>query len=267
MKIPDFTGLTIREIKEFTAELELNQELLDLAELLEQDQRKGVKKIAAQLRNKLAEKQAVKDKWEKMAELERRMYEQGYQAVIGIDEAGRGPLAGPVVAAAVLLNPAKAIYGLDDSKKLSKKKREELLEELFKYAKVGIGTASSREIDKYNIREATFAAMKRAVKDLLPQLEVKPDLLLVDGNAEIPDLTIEQKTIIDGDAKINAIAAASIAAKVHRDNIIFEFAEKYPQYNFKANKGYGTAEHIAALEKYGASPIHRRSFGRVPERS
>ncbi|MFW6294230.1 MAG: ribonuclease HII [Halanaerobium sp.] len=267
MKFPDFSGFTIKEIKEFTAQLELNQELLDLAELLEQDQRKGVKKIASQLRNKLAEKQAVKDKWEKMAELERRMYEQGYQAVIGIDEAGRGPLAGPVVAAAVLLNPAEAIYGLDDSKKLSQKRREELLEELFKYAKVGIGTASSREIDKYNIREATFAAMKRAVKDLLPQLEVKPDLLLVDGNAEIPGLRIEQKTIIDGDAKINAVAAASIAAKVHRDNIIFEFAEKYPQYNFKANKGYGTAEHIAALEKYGASPIHRRSFGRVPERS
>lgn len=267
MGYPNFTDFTIKEIKKFTAKLEVNQELLELAELLEEDQRKGVKKIAKRLKNKLAKKQAVRDKWEKMAELEREMYAAGYQAVIGIDEAGRGPLAGPVVAAAVLLDPEKAIYGLDDSKKLSQKKREELLEELFMNAKVGIGTASSREIDKYNIREATFVAMKRAVKDLLPQLEVKPDLLLVDGNAEIPDLTIDQKTVIDGDAKINAVAAASIAAKVHRDNIIFEFAEKYPEYNFKANKGYGTAEHIAALEKYGASPLHRRSFGRVPERS
>jgi ribonuclease HII len=265
MKHPDFKDFTIKEIKEYTAELDVNKELLDLAELLNQDQRKGVKKIAVRLKKKLAKKNAVRDKWEKMAEFERKMYEAGYKAVIGIDEAGRGPLAGPVAAAAVLLDPENIIYGLDDSKKLSQKKREELLEKLFKYAKVGIGTASSSEIDKYNIREATFVAMKRAVKDLLPQLEVKPDLLIVDGNAEIPGLTIDQKTVIDGDAKINAVAAASIAAKVHRDNIIFEFAEKYPEYNFKANKGYGTAEHIAALEKYGASPIHRVSFGRVPK--
>jgi ribonuclease HII len=267
MNYPDFADFTIKEIKEYTAELDVNEELLELAEILDQDQRKGVKKISVKLKKKLAKKQAIRDKWEKMAELEKQMYEAGYEAVIGIDEAGRGPLAGPVVAAAVLLNPEKRIYGLDDSKKLSQAKREELLEELFKYAKVGIGTASSREIDKYNIREATFAAMKRAVKDLLPQLEIKPDLLIVDGNAEIPGLTIDQKTVIDGDAKINAVAAASIAAKVHRDNIIFEFAEKYPEYNFKANKGYGTAEHIEALEKHGASPIHRISFGRVPERS
>lgn len=111
-------------------------------------------------------------------------------------------------------------------------------------------------------------AMKRAVKDLLPQLkelDIKPDILLVDGNAEIPDLTVEQIAVIDGDAKVNAIAAASIAAKVTRDNIIFDYAEQFPEYKFKSNKGYGTKEHIEALQKYGASPIHRRSFGRVPE--
>jgi ribonuclease HII len=130
---------------------------------------------------------------------------------------------------------------------------------------VGVGQATSSEIDKYNIREATFVAMKRAVKDLLPELENNPNLLLVDGNAVIPDLRVEQKSIIDGDAKVNAIAAASIIAKVTRDNIIFEYAEKFPQYNFKSNKGYGTAEHITALQKHGSSPIHRKSFGRVPE--
>jgi ribonuclease HII len=267
--LKDFTKiseLTIKEVKKLTSDLEVDQKLPEIREILEADSRKGVQKIAAQLERKIAKKEAVITKWKQMNEIEAELSAQGYQLIVGIDEAGRGPLAGPVVAAAVILDPERKIYGLDDSKKLSCQKREELYEEIYSKALVGVGKASSSEIDKYNIREATFVAMKRAVKNLLPNLDKHPDILLVDGNALIPNLTMEQKAIIDGDADINAIAAASIIAKVSRDNIIFKYAKKYPQYNFKSNKGYGTAEHIAALEKHGSSPVHRKSFGRVPKR-
>lgn len=263
---PDFSDLTIKEIKKFTAEIEVDENLQQLIKILNKDTRKGVQKIAASLQRKIIKKEAVISKWEKMNEIEAELSQKGYQLIIGLDEAGRGPLAGPVVAAAVLLDSDNVILGLDDSKKLTREKRERLFEEIQLKAKVGIGKATSSEIDKYNIREATFTAMKRAVKDLLPELDENPDILLVDGNAVIPGLTVEQRSIIDGDAKVNAIAAASIIAKVSRDNIIFEYAEQYPEYKFKSNKGYGTAEHIAALEKYGSSPIHRKSFGRVPRK-
>ncbi|MEC9489902.1 MAG: ribonuclease HII [Halanaerobiales bacterium] len=265
LNLPDFSQLTIKEVKSFAAELEINKQLPEIIEILNQDSRKGIQKIAASLERKITKKEAVQEKWNKMNEIEAKLQTKGYQMIVGLDEAGRGPLAGPVVAAAVVLDPGAKIFGLDDSKKLSRQKREELFSQIREKARVGIGQATSSEIDKYNIREATFVAMKRAVKDLLPRLENNPDILLVDGNAVIPDLTVEQHTIVDGDAKVNAIAAASIIAKVTRDNIIFKYAEKFPQYNFKSNKGYGTAEHIAALEKHGSSPIHRKSFGRVPE--
>lgn len=264
-KLDDLKDFTIKELKFFASELEVDEELPEIIKFLKADSRKGVKKIAAKLQRKITKKEAIITKWEQMNEIESKLIAQGYQLIVGIDEAGRGPLAGPVVAAAVILDPDQKIYGLDDSKKLSRQKREELFIEIKAKAKVGVGQANSSEIDKYNIREATFTAMKRAVKDLLPDLNNNPDILLVDGNAAIPNLTIEQKTIIDGDAYVNAIAAASIIAKVTRDNIIFKYAEKYPEYSFKSNKGYGTAEHIAALEEHGSSPIHRKSFGRVPE--
>ncbi|MFP4372165.1 MAG: ribonuclease HII [Halanaerobium sp.] len=265
LDLEKFSQLTIKEVKAFAAELEVDEQLPKIIEILNQDSRKGVQKIAARLQRKIAKEEAVKEKWNQMNQLEAELYKEGYQLIVGLDEAGRGPLAGPVVAAAVVLNPEQKIYGLDDSKKLSRQKREKIFSEIKAKAEVGVGRATSSEIDKYNIREATFVAMKRAVKDLLPNLKNNPDILLVDGNTVIPDLTVEQQSVIDGDAKVNAIAAASIIAKVTRDSIIFDYAEKYPQYNFKANKGYGTAEHIAALEKYGSSPIHRKSFGRVPE--
>ena len=264
-KLDDLKDFTIKELKIFVSELRVDEELPKIIKFLNEDSRKGVKKIAAKLQRKIAKKEAIITKWEEMNEIESQLLSQGYQLIVGIDEAGRGPLAGPVVAAAVILDPEQRIYGLDDSKKLSRKKREELFIEIKAKAKVGVGQANSSEIDKYNIREATFTAMKRAVKDLLSDLNNNPDILLVDGNDAIPNLTVEQKTIIDGDAYVNAIAAASIIAKVTRDNIIFEYAEKYPKYSFESNKGYGTAEHIAALEKHGSSPIHRKSFGRVPK--
>lgn len=265
LSIPEINQLTIKEVKAYTAELEVDKQLPKIIEILNQDSRKGVQKIAARLDRKIAKKEEIRAKWEQMNQLQAELSGEGYQLLVGLDEAGRGPLAGPVVAAAVILDPEEKIYGLDDSKKLSRQKREKLFSEINAKARVGVGQASSIEIDKYNIREATFVAMKRAVKNLLPELDQNPDILLVDGNAVIPDLTVEQQSIIDGDAKVNAIAAASIIAKVTRDNIIFKYAEKFPQYNFKSNKGYGTAEHIAALQKHGSSPIHRKSFGRVPE--
>lgn len=264
-KLDNLKDFTIKELKVFASQLKVDAQLPEIIEFLNQDSRKGVKKIAAKLERKIAKKEAIVTKWKQMNQIEAELFARGYQLIVGIDEAGRGPLAGPVVAAAVILDPAQKIYGLDDSKKLSRKKREELFTEIKAKAQFGVGKANSSEIDKYNIREATFVAMKRAVKDLLPELKNNPDILLVDGNAEIPNLTIEQKTIIDGDADVNAIAAASIIAKVTRDNIIFKYAEEYPEYSFKSNKGYGTAEHIAALKKYGSSPIHRKSFGRVPK--
>ncbi|PTV98021.1 RNase HII [Halanaerobium saccharolyticum] len=265
LDLPEFSQLTVKEVKNFAAELKIDKNLPEIIKILNQDSRKGVQKVAARLQRKIKQQQQIEAKWERMNTVEAELRTQGHQIIVGLDEAGRGPLAGPVVAAAVVLDPEAKIYELDDSKKLSKKKREILFSKIKARAKVGIGKATSSEIDKYNIREATFVAMKRAVKDLLPQLAANPDILLVDGNAVIPELTVAQKSIIDGDADVNAIAAASIIAKVTRDNIIFEYAEKFPQYNFKSNKGYGTAEHIAALEKYGSSSIHRKSFGRVPE--
>jgi ribonuclease HII len=265
LDLPEFSQLTVKEVKNFASELKVDDKLPEIIEILNQDSRKGVQKVAASLKRKIKKQQDIELKWKQMDEVEAELREQGCQLIVGLDEAGRGPLAGPVVAAAVVLDPESKIYELDDSKKLSKKKREALFLKIKARAKVGIGKATSSEIDKYNIREATFVAMKRAVKDLLPELDQNPDILLVDGNAVIPELTVAQKSIINGDADVNAIAAASIIAKVSRDNIIFEYAEKFPQYKFKSNKGYGTAEHIAALEKYGASPIHRKSFGRVPE--
>lgn len=265
LEIPDFSQLTIKEVKAFAAELEVDEKLSEIIKILNEDSRKGVQKIASRLQRQIAKKEAIKAKWKQMNQVEAELYSQGYEILVGIDEAGRGPLAGPVVAAAVVLDPEAKIYGLDDSKKLSRQKREKIFTKIKAKAKVGVGQATSNEIDKYNIREATFVAMKRAVKDLLPNLMNNPDILLVDGNAVIPNLTVEQQSIIDGDAKVNAIAAASIIAKVTRDNIIFDYAEKYPQYNFESNKGYGTSEHISALQKYGSSPIHRKSFGRVPE--
>lgn len=263
-KLPEISQLTIKELKEFSAELKVDDSLVKIISLLKKDSRKGAQKIALRLERKIEKKEAISAKWLKMNDVESDLIKKGYQLIVGIDEAGRGPLAGPVVAAAVVLDPKLKIYGLDDSKKLSEQKREELYSEITAKAKVGIGKAVSKEIDKYNIRVATFTAMKRAVKNLLAELENNPDILLVDGNALIPGLTVEQKTVINGDAKINAIAAASIIAKVSRDRIIYNYAEIYPEYNFKSNKGYGTAEHIAALEKYGSSPIHRKSFARVP---
>lgn len=187
---------------------------------------------------------------------ENEQYQQGFKVVCGIDEAGRGPLAGPVYAAAVILKKGQTIEGVNDSKKLSEKKREALynkiIDECLAYA---IGVADEKEIDEINILQATFLAMKRAVDGL----SVKPDCALVDGN-QIPPLDCSVSTIIKGDSKSESIAAASILAKVERDRYMLEMAQKYPQYCFEKHKGYGTKLHYEMIEKHGICDIHRKSF-------
>ncbi len=193
-----------------------------------------------------------------------RMYElfayereyAAYQAICGIDEVGRGPLAGPVVASAVILSKDCDILYINDSKKLSEKKREMLYDEIMEKAvAVGIGIVSPERIDEINILQATYEAMREAIS----RLSVQPDLLLNDA-VKIPGVNIEQVSIIKGDAKSASIGAASIIAKVTRDRMMVEYDSIFPEYGFAANKGYGTAVHIAALKELGPTPIHRRSF-------
>ena len=194
-----------------------------------------------------------------MWEIEDTFFDQGLQVICGVDEAGRGPLAGPVCAAAVILPKHLEIPGLTDSKKLSDKRRRELFPEIQRQAiAYGIGFASEKEIDEINILKATFLAMERA----LAQLPITPELVLIDGNRE-RDFGLPAKTVIKGDSLSANIAAASILAKVSRDDLMLEMAREYPQYGFEIHKGYGTKAHYAALAMYGPCPIHRRTFLRT----
>lgn len=188
--------------------------------------------------------------------IENEFYSSDVKMICGVDEAGRGPLAGPVCAAAVILPANIEIPGLNDSKKLSDKKRRELFPIIKEKALAyGIAFADEKEIDEINILQATFAAMRRAID----QLEIHPDLALIDGNRET-DFGLPVKTVVHGDSLSANIAAASILAKVSRDNLMVELAAQYPEYGFEIHKGYGTKAHYQALEKYGPSPIHRMSF-------
>lgn len=192
-----------------------------------------------------------------MLEFEREYASKGYGAICGMDEVGRGPLAGPVVVCALVmpLEEDKLIDGIDDSKKLSEKRREALYDKILEVAKaVSVVRVEPEEIDEINILNATKKAMRKAVDDI----KDKADIAFVD--AVKLDLPIPEVAIIKGDAKSYNIAAASIIAKVYRDRLMYEYAKEYPQYDFASNKGYGTAKHIAALREYGATPIHRRSF-------
>ena len=191
-----------------------------------------------------------------MWQFEDALYEQGIVTVCGVDEAGRGPLAGPVCAAAVILPPHLELPGLDDSKKLTDKRRRELFPLIKEQAiAYGIGLASHKEIDEINILQATFLAMERA----LSALNVKPDHVLIDGN-RAKDFGLPVTTVVKGDSLSANIAAASILAKVTRDVIMEEEASRYPQYKFEIHKGYGTKAHYEALRTYGPSPIHRMTF-------
>ena len=191
------------------------------------------------------------ERLKEMLKIEDSLYSEGYEYICGIDEAGRGPLCGPVVAAAVILPKDKYIEGVNDSKKLSPKKREKLYDDIKKEAiSVGIGIVDVDIIEEINILNATKLAMIKAIK---------PDYLLIDGN-QLIDIDIEKQTVVSGDAKSESIAAASIIAKVTRDRMLINFDKLYPEYGFAKHKGYGTKIHIEAIKKYGLTPIHRKSF-------
>ena len=188
--------------------------------------------------------------------LENTFYDEGYELICGVDEAGRGPLAGPVCAAAVILPKGLVIPGLNDSKKLTEKKREELFNIIIEQAiSYGIAFASVEEIEEHNILAASFIAMNRAISQLYPQ----PQLALIDGN-RTKGIDVESRSVVKGDSKCADIAAASVLAKVTRDRYMLEMAEKYPQYHFEKHKGYGTKLHYEALREYGPCEIHRKSF-------
>lgn len=189
-------------------------------------------------------------------EFEKKALEEGFSVICGIDEAGRGPLAGPVVAAAVVLHPGQVIDGVNDSKKLTEKKREALFDIICDQAAgFGIGFASEEEVDNLNILQATFLAMRRAAA----ALPVPPDIALIDGNQK-PGLAMAEQTVVKGDARSASIAAASILAKVSRDRYMLKLDVQYPQYAFAKHKGYGTKLHYERIAAHGICPAHRRSF-------
>lgn len=223
-------------------------------EKYEADGRAGVKKLCEQARARFLKLEAERARTDALWKYER---EYGmYAHICGIDEVGRGPLAGPVVAGAVILPKDCDILYINDSKKLSAAKREELYDVIMEKAvAVGVGMASPQRIDEINILQANYEAMREAIS----KLSVPPDILLNDA-VTIPGVLMRQVPIIKGDAKSISIGAASIVAKVTRDRLMVEYDKILPEYGFASNKGYGSAEHIAALKKYGPSPIHRRSF-------
>ena len=244
---------TIAEIKAEFAVADMHS-YPALQQLYEDDTRSGVKKLIEQCHRKEAALEAEKQRTEKMKEYEHKYEHLGY--LCGIDEVGRGPLAGPVVACAVILPKDNQILYLNDSKKLSASKREELYDVIMREAvSVGIGMRSPERIDEINILQATYEAMREAVS----KLDVMPQVLLNDA-VTIPQITIPQVPIIKGDAKSVSIAAASIVAKVTRDRLMEEYDKVFPEYGFASNKGYGAAVHIEALKKYGPTPIHRKTF-------
>ena len=244
---------TIKEIKEQLANIQRLDDPL-LAEL-EQDSRSGVIQAIAKQKREIQKRIDEDERLEGMLAYEKECYARGMEPIAGVDEVGRGPLAGPVVAAAVILPKACKIPGLNDSKKIPKSKHKEIYEAVLQNAiAIGIGVKDNHVIDQVNIYEATKLAMMEAIGQLDPQ----PQHLLID--AMKLDLPISQTSIIKGDANSLSIAAASIVAKVTRDQMMEEFDKEYPGYDFAQNAGYGTAKHLAGLEQLGVTPIHRLSF-------
>jgi len=227
--------------------------------LLEKDRRVGVRRLAVQRRRRARQQEAERARHERMLHFERRFWGQGLVRIAGVDEAGRGCLAGPVVAAAVILPREAKIPGLDDSKKLSCRKREQLLDEIYARAEaVAIGQVEAAEIDRVNILQASLKAMRLA----LERLTVEPERVLIDGSQK-PGSPFQEVAVVDGDARSLSIAAASVVAKVCRDRQMIDCDARYPEYGFAAHKGYGSAAHLAALAAHGPCPLHRRSFGPV----
>ena len=244
---------SIGEIKELFQSA-TSENLPELMKLYESDERIGVKKIIESAQKRIVALEKEKQRIEGLRQYEEKY--KGFDYICGIDEVGRGPFAGPVVAGAVILPKDCRILYINDSKQLSEKKREELYDVIMREAVAcAVGYAAPERIDEINILQATYEAMREAISKLDPG----PDILLNDA-VTIPGVAIRQVPIIKGDAKSISIGAASIIAKVTRDRLMKEYDTVFPEYGFAANKGYGSAAHIEALKKYGPTPIHRRSF-------
>lgn len=250
---------SIQAIKEALASVESRKDLR--LDLWRADQRAGVQQALKQWERRMARQEKEQALFEEMCYFEKQGKSLNYHAITGIDEVGRGPLAGPVVAAAVILPEDFVLFGVNDSKKLSVKKREELYETIQKEAvSIGVGIIDHQTIDRVNIYQATKLAMIQAIE----QLSVKPDYLLIDAmKLEVP---IPQENLIKGDARSISIAAASIIAKVYRDRLMQDYGQNYyPGYGFESNAGYGTKEHLDGIKKLGICPIHRKTFAPIKD--
>lgn len=247
---------TIRDIKKMLDSAEIEKLPETLENLKNSDKRQGVKSLVLTYEKKYAKYLAERQRLSKMLLFENECYAKGFNIIAGTDEVGRGPLAGPVVAAMVILPKGLVIEGVNDSKKLSPKKREELSVIIKEKAlDFSFGVVSPGTIDEINILQATYEAMRKAYNEL----KLRPDFILADA-VKIPGIEIPQRGIIKGDEKSVSIAAASIIAKVFRDSMMESYDEAYPGYGFAQNKGYGSADHISAIKTLKPSPIHRRSF-------
>ncbi|GAA4063470.1 ribonuclease HII [Amphibacillus indicireducens] len=250
---------SITEIKQMLDQGILSDETIEQLKL---DSRKGVQQAVRSYQNKQAKQALLIKQFQAMRKYEEKNYLNGKQFIAGIDEVGRGPLAGPVVAAAVILPENFTLIGLTDSKKLTVKQREAYAEIIKQQAvAIGIGEISPQLIDELNIYQASILAMERAVD----QLTVQPDHLLIDA-VELPNLAYSSDVIIKGDQKSISIAAASVIAKVHRDQMMAELHRTYPYYQFDQNQGYGTKGHLQGLEEHGITPFHRKSFAPVKDK-
>lgn len=257
MPTVEMNNISDKNIAQIKKEIALasEEEYPELIKILYADEREGVKKLALSLNKKLEKYLVEQKRVLRMQALEKKFRTEGYALVAGCDEAGRGPLCGPVVSAVVILPDDFSALYINDSKQLSEKKRDELYKVITENAVCWeVGIVDSKKIDEINILNAT----KLSIEQALERMKIKPDLLLLDAlevNTAIP-----QHGYVKGDANVYSIAAASIVAKVTRDRIMYEYDKLYPEYGFASNKGYGTAEHIEAIKKYGLTPIHRRSF-------
>ncbi len=255
-----FTDMSIRQIEEWLQQQTTDNER-EVIKQLYQDSRSGVHKLAQKWQREIERQRKLREQWMRMSRLEDNLRQQGITLIAGVDEVGRGPIAGPVVAAAVILPEDFYLPGLNDSKQVSPSLRDAYDQEIRKNAvSLGIGIAEVELIDEINIYQATLHAMREAVL----QLDPAPQMTLNDA-VTIPNLPVSQTAVIGGDAKSVSIAAASIIAKVARDRMMTRYAETYPQYGFEHNAGYGTEHHYRALQTYGPCPIHRRSFKPVSD--
>ena len=256
----NFSGLKIHEVQKLVKGTEPSTELV---RLLEADGRQGLLKLAEQVQRQLVVRQGLQSRFDAMLEYEKLYWSEGFTCIAGVDEAGRGPLAGPVVASAVVIDPDFCLPGLNDSKQLREEERESFYAPILARALgVGVGIVDHQEIDQINILQASFLAMRRALEQLAAK-DVLPTLILVDGDKSIPNVSIVQKTIVGGDAASISIAAASVIAKVTRDRMMVQMGKLYPGYGFERHKGYSAPEHIEALRRLGPSPIHRMTFSLV----